>query len=216
MIQMEKLFNEETIAQVKQMLQPMTKDVNFKVFTKEGAPSVVETVQLMTEFGENFDHINVDFLSIEEHTDIAEQYNVSLVPTIVALDSDNKDRGVRFVGVPLGHEINSLLATTLELGQEAPALPQDVIEKIKAIDKPTNIKVFVTLGCPHCPGAVHKAHQMAMLNDNIEAEMVEAQTFNELSMKHNVSSVPHIVINDGKSFVGNQPIETFINESNQA
>ena len=57
---------------------------------------------------------------------------------------------------------------------------------------------------------------MAMLNDNIEAEMVEAQTFNELSMKHNVSSVPHIVINDGKSFVGNQPIETFINESNQA
>lgn len=213
---MEKLFNEEIIGQIKEMLQPMTKEVNFIVFSKEGAPTVAETVQLMNEYQEISELIKVEIVDIDENEDLAKQYNVSLTPTIVALDSERKDRGVRFVGVPLGHEINSLLATTLELGQEESSLPLDVQEKIKGIDQPTNIKVFVTLGCPHCPGAVHKAHQMAMLNDNIQAEMVEAQTFAELSAKHQVSSVPHIVINDDHSFVGNQPIEVFVDEASHA
>ncbi|MDA3846725.1 MAG: thioredoxin family protein [Vallitaleaceae bacterium] len=35
-----------------------------------------------------------------------------------------------------------------------------------------------------------------MLNKNVNAEMVEAQTFMELSQKHGVSGVPKIVIND--------------------
>ena len=34
----------------------------------------------------------------------------------------------------------------------------DVIKRIKA-DKPTDIKVFITLSCPHCPGAVQTAHR---------------------------------------------------------
>ena len=116
----------------------------------------------------------------------------------------------------MGHEMNYLLSLTLEIGQKASSRPMDIQEKIKAIDKPTNIKVFITLGCPHCPGAVHKAHQMAMLNENIQAEMVEAQTFNALSTKYGVSGVPHIVINDSHSFVGNQPIEVFVDEASNA
>lgn len=213
---MEKLFNEETIGQIKEMLKPMTKAVNFKVFTTDAMPTVAETIQLMNEYAEISEFINVEILDLEENEELGKEYNVSVVPTIVALDSDMKDRGVRFLGVPLGHEINSLLATTLDLGQEESTLPIDVQKKIKAIDKPTTIKVFVTLGCPHCPGAVHKAHQMAMLNDNIQAEMVEAQTFQDQSVKYGVSSVPHIVINDSHSFVGNQPIEAFIDEASHA
>ena len=85
-----------------------------------------------------------------------------------------------------------------------------------AITEPTNIKVFVTLGCPHCPGAVNKAHLLALMNPNIVGEMVEAQTFSELSNRFNVSSVPHIVINDKHSFVGNQPLESFLDEIQRA
>lgn len=51
-----------------------------------------------------------------------------------------------------------------------------------------------------------------MENSNIEAEMVEAATFPELSRRFNVSSVPKIVINDEYEIVGNQPIEYFLME----
>ncbi len=42
--------------------------------------------------------------------------------------------------------------------------------------------------------------------------MIEAQTFYDLSDEYNVSSVPKIVINDIYEFVGNQPLEVFLEE----
>ena len=71
--------------------------------------------------------------------------------------------------------------------------------------------MFVTLSCPHCPGAVAKAHQLAMLNEHVQGEMIEANTFQELSTKYNVSGVPKIVINDSIELLGDQPMEEFLN-----
>jgi len=45
------------------------------------------------------------------------------------------------------------------------------------------------------------AHQLAMESPMVQAEMVEATEFRELSMRHNVSGVPQTTINDGKAHV---------------
>ncbi|MFA7417478.1 MAG: thioredoxin family protein, partial [Acholeplasma sp.] len=65
---------------------------------------------------------------------------------------------------------------------------------------------------PHCPGAVSNAFRLAMSNPKITADAYEAQTFGEISVKYNVSSVPKIIINDKYEFLGNQPIEAFLKE----
>ena len=106
--------------------------------------------------------------------------------------------------------INSLLTALLEVSNADNHLPKEIEDRIKKLEKPANIKVFVTTACPHCPGAVQKAHQIAQLNKNVVGEMVEVQTFNEMAMKYNVSSVPKIVINDTEELVGNQPMEEFL------
>lgn len=41
--------------------------------------------------------------------------------------------------------------------------------------------------------------------------MVESSTFQHLAIKHNVSSVPKIVINDDIEFVGSLPAAEFLN-----
>lgn len=41
------------------------------------------------------------------------------------------------------------------------------------------------------------AHMLAMENPLVEAEMVEAMEFPSLADRHQVSGVPHTVINDG-------------------
>jgi glutaredoxin-like protein len=133
-----------------------------------------------------------------------------MVPSIVLLDSEKKYHGVKFNGIPAGHEINSFIPAIIEVSGNASELPAELEARIKNIDKPVNIKVFVTLSCPHCPGAVQKAHKMALINPLIEAEMIEAETFEELSMKHNVSGVPKIVFNDQVDLLGNQPIQEFL------
>jgi len=45
------------------------------------------------------------------------------------------------------------------------------------------------------------AHQMAMENPFIQAEMIEANEFYDLSLRYNVSSVPQTNINDGKGVI---------------
>ena len=104
----------------------------------------------------------------------------------------------------------------LEVSGNASEVPENLQKRIESITKPVNIKVFITLSCPHCAGAVQKAHKLALLNKNIEAEMIEAQTFSEISDKFNVSSVPKIVINDQYELIGNQPIEAFLKEIERA
>jgi glutaredoxin-like protein len=207
------LLNEQLQGQLKEVFGSMKNEITLAVFTKEGdCYSCDETVAFMKEIEGLSDKINLETYDLEKDSERAGEYNVVMAPSIVILDSDKKYRGVKFNGIPAGHEINSFIPGILEVSGAGEALPEELLSQVKALSKPVNIKVFVTLSCPHCAGAVQKAHKLALESDLIDAEMVEAQTFDELSNKFNVSSVPKIVINDQYEFVGNQPLEIFLEE----
>ncbi len=207
---MKKMFDEATVAQVKELLAAMVDEVTIRLFVTDDfdEPSQV-TQQLFEELVELNDKIKFESLPYGENEALAKSYDFDKAPAFVLLDDKQTDVRVRFKGVPLGYEINSLLTGLLEVSHASNHLPAETVERIKALTKPANIKVFVTTQCPHCPGAVQKAHQIAQLNENIVGEMVEVHTFTELASEYQVSSVPKIVIND-QEFVGNQPIEEFI------
>jgi len=209
---MQKMMNEEVQNQLKQIFNDMKNDVTMVLFTQEGeCYSCEETKGLLEEVTELSDKIHLELKDINTDLDDVKKYNIEMVPSFVILDSNKEYHGVKFNGIPAGHEINSFIPALLEMsGAVNEEIPADFLERIAKIDKPVNIKVFVTLSCPHCPGAVQKAHKLAMLNKNIEGEMIEAQTFMELSNNFNVSGVPKIVINDTLELVGNQPIDQFL------
>lgn len=207
------LLNEQLQGQLKEVFGSMKNEITLAVFTKEGeCYSCEETVSFMKEIEALSDKISVETYDLEKDSERADEYNVVMAPSIVLLDSEKKYRGVKFNGIPAGHEINSFIPGILEVSGAGEALPEELLSQVNALSKPVNIKVFVTLSCPHCAGAVQKAHKLALESDYIDAEMVEAQTFDELSNKFNVSSVPKIVINDQYEFVGNQPLEVFLEE----
>jgi alkyl hydroperoxide reductase subunit AhpF len=87
-----------------------------------------------------------------------------MVPAVVMLDQDGNDTNIRFFGIPGGYEINSFLGALLEVSGERQELPADILKRIQKIDKDIHIQVFVTLSCPHCPGAVITAHRLALEN----------------------------------------------------
>ncbi len=208
---MEKLLNEEISKQITEVFKDMNKDVTLALFTsEEPCQTCAETKSLLDELNETSEKLHIKQYDIKEDSKLAKEYNVTLTPTIVVLDEDLKDNGIQFVGIPAGHEINSLIGTVLEVSGYNSEMPQEFMDRINKIDKPVDIKVFVTLGCPHCPGAVSKGHKLALENPNVKAQMIEANTFNELSNKYNVSGVPKIVINEEYEIVGNQPFETFL------
>jgi glutaredoxin-like protein len=208
-----KMFNEELRGQLKEVFNDLAGDVTIALFTKEGeCYSCEETTGYMEEIEELSDLIHLKKYDLDKDSELAKEYNVTMVPSIVLLNKDGKYEGVKFNGIPAGHEINSFIPALLEVSGRNSELPKDLEERIRKIDKPTNIKVFVTLSCPHCAGAVQKAHKMALMNPFIDAEMVEAETFFDLSNKFNVSGVPKIVINEKHELLGNQPIQAFLAE----
>lgn len=208
---MEPILNKEIQSQITQILLPMKEKIHIKLFTqKEGCESCAETVQLMQEMAGLNNLIQLSLLDFDHDSIEAKQYKIEMVPSFVILDKDDQYKGVKFNGIPAGHEINSMISALLEMSGVHDEIPDEFIQRIAKIDKPVNIKVFVTLSCPHCPGAVQKAHKLAMLNKSIVGEMIEAQTFSKLSDKFNVSGVPKIVINDTIELIGNQPFETFL------
>lgn len=207
-----KMFNEEIQGQLREVFEELKGDVTIALFTKEGeCLTCEETKAYMQEVEELSDKLHLVEYDMEKNSDLAEKYNVQMVPSIVLLDSNKEYHGIKFNGIPAGHEINSFIPALLEVSGHVSEMPKELEERIMKIDKPMNIKVFVTLSCPHCPGAVQKAHKLALMNPMIDAEMIEAETFGELSMKHNVSGVPKIVINDQYDLLGNQPIQEFLN-----
>ena len=210
---MANLLNKEVSEQIKKALEPMKNNIKMVLFTKEGTCNTcTETKQLLTEMSGLNDKISVEFKDLNNDQADANKYGIDDVPTFVMLDDKDEYKGVKFQGIPAGHEINSFLSAIVYMSGLDFRMDQKLMDRISKIDKPVDIKVFVTLSCPHCPGAVSTAHSLAMLNDNVQASMIEAQTFNELSMKYKVSGVPKIVINDEFELLGNQPIDAFLTE----
>ncbi len=208
---MEKLLNKDLQKQVTELLQPMKDKITIVLFTKAtDCESCEPTKQIISEVAALNEKINVLNFDLDKDVEEAKKYNIEMAPSFIILDKDDQYKGVKFNGIPAGHEFNSFLSALVEMSSEISDVPADLAARIAKIDKPVNIKVFVTMSCPHCPGAVQKAHLLAMLNKNVEGEMIEAQTFYELSEKYNVSGVPKIIINDTIELVGNQPIETFL------
>jgi len=205
------LFNEEVKKQLKDIFEGLNKPVNMVLFTDEtDCETCKETTEFMKEMEELSEKMTLELYDVKKNHEQAKLYKVDKAPGIVLLDENKKDFGVVFSGIPAGHEINSFISGIMELSGSGETLPQEVKTQLAELDKPVKIKVFVTLACPHCSGAVSKAHKLAYENENIEAEMIECSTFPELASKYNVQGVPKIVFNETEELIGNQPFDQFI------
>jgi len=205
------LFTEQIKTQLKEILQKLQNKVTIAFFTQEfECDTCKEEHEFLDEFVALSDKLELKVYDFKKDKGLAEKYGVDKIPAMVILTADGKDNGIRFFGLPGGYEINSFISSLLEVSGQKHELNNELMKRIEKIKKDVRIQVFITLGCPHCPGAVSNAHHLAMLNDHVSADMVEAQTFNTESIKYSVSAVPKIIINEKHELVGNQPIEKYL------
>jgi len=155
-----------------------------------------ETKELLTELMAVSDKVELEIKNFYKDKNEVAKYKVDKIPATVILDSEGTDFGIKYYGIPSGYEFSSLLEDIIMLGSSQTQLSESVAEKIKAIEHPVHLQVFVTPTCPYCPRAVLTAHKFAYLNKNIKADMVEATEFPHLSNKYNVRGVPRTIINE--------------------
>jgi glutaredoxin-like protein len=213
----EKLLNSEIIEQLENAFEQMNEPVHILFFGKESdCEYCEETLQLIEEIVGLSEKLSLSIYNIDEDAALAQQYNVDKTPGIVIAGQDGDqvlDYGVRYAGIPSGHEFSSLINDVLLISGRDSNLSQETRDFLNTINKPILLQVYVTPTCPYCPSSVILAHQMALESPWVEAEMIEAMEFPELASRHNVSGVPQTTINDGAgTVVGAVPEQNLVAE----
>lgn len=213
----DKLLNETIIEQVKEVFQQLSQPVQILYFgRKTDCDYCDDTLQLAQEVVATSDKLGLSVYDLDDDAEIARQFHVDKAPGLVLAGQDGGkilDYGIRFAGVPAGHEFSSLIHDLILVSGRDSGLSQESRLFLSKLEKPVHLQVFVTPTCPYCPQAVVLAHQMALESPLVEAEMVEASEFPEPAYRFGVSGVPQTTINDGVgTLVGAAPEDYLVNE----
>lgn len=218
---MERLLNNDVVEQVKEAFQELQEPVTVLFFEDDSCEYCSDTRQLVKEVAELSDLIDLKEYDMNEDSELAEKFQVDKTPGLVIASADEKgeimDYGIRFAGIPSGHEFTTLIQDLLIVSARNPELTPETMEFLDQLDQTIHLQVFVTPTCPYCPQAVVLAHRLAFASDKIQAEMVETSEFMDLARKFQVSGVPDTSINHGAGkVVGAVPEENLIKEIQQA
>jgi len=198
---MERLLDDEIVKQLSEMFASLKHPVALLYFGNQtDCEYCPQTLQLLEEITALSDRLQLHKFDEDENPEELKKFNVDKVPGIVIAslkDDEIVDHGIRYAGIPAGHEFTSLIRDILMVSSGDSGLKQETRDYLATLEKPVFLQVFVTPTCPYCPQAVVLAHQMAFESPMVEAEMVEAMEFPMLANEFGVSGVPHTTINFG-------------------
>ncbi|MGL4818464.1 MAG: FAD-dependent oxidoreductase [Bacilli bacterium] len=202
-----KLLNDGLRTQMKGIFARMESNVTLVTVVDPTLGKSIEVRDLVLDIANLGERI--DAIVVEKGKDAAleAKINADKFPVVALLDGDGNYSGIKFHGVPGGHELNSFILAIYNLAGPGQALDEHIRTNIASIGKKRNVKVMVSLSCHYCPDVVAGAQRIAALNPNVEAEMVDIATFPELKTKFKVMSVPAMVIDDEQVVFGAKKID---------
>jgi glutaredoxin-like protein len=211
-----KLLHENDSSLIREIFNSKLKrEVRVLVFTAEkGCEHCKEAEQLMMEISAQSSKLEVEVLDIEQNKKLASELNIILTPATIIMS--NNGAKLYYFGLPGGHQLKCLVEDIVDASEGTTDLQPKIREKIKKIDQPVDIKIFVTPSCPYSPIVVRSAHRFAIENQKIRAQMIESMEFPELTEKYRVVGVPKTIINDSDQFDGTLNDELFAQKVSEA
>ena len=105
------------------------------------------------------------------------------------------DTGVRFAGVPLGHEFTSLVLALLQVGGHPSKEAADLLEQIKGLQGTFHFETYYSLSCHNCPDVVQALNLMSVLNPGITHTAIDGGVFQKEIEEREIMGVPTVFLN---------------------
>jgi alkyl hydroperoxide reductase subunit F len=145
-----------------------------------------------------------DKISTEYHD--GEGFSFSLV-------RNGEETGIRFRGIPNGHEFTSLLLAVLNADGRGRNLPDEtIVARIKALKGKVSLRTYVSLTCTNCPDVVQALNVMALLNPEVSSEMVDGGVCQDEVSQLNIQGVPAVYVNGESLHVGRGDLGILLQE----
>ena len=202
---------------VRDILAQLPRKVKLVYFTQElECQYCNETLRLLEEIKElGNGNIELEIYNFLNDKELSEKYKIDKIPATIVMNNE-KDYGIRLYGIPSGYEFSTLLEDIQMVAKGEPEVTEETKINIAKISQPLRLQAFITPTCPYCPSAVLLAHKLAMLNENIVADMVEATEFPQLSMRYQVQAVPRTMIGELDAIEGALPESHFVQKIMEA
>lgn len=187
------MLNNQIITQLKSVYQNLKG--NFQLaYSESKHEKQAELVNMLDELASTSDHIVARSSGVE-----------SDVPSF-ALLREEKECGIRFSGIPGGHEFTSLVLAVLNSDHKG-KLPDDaIIQRIQHLKGPINLKTYVSLSCENCPEIVQSLNIMSIFHPEFTHEMVDGGFFQNDIESLGIQGVPSVMdgdllVSSGKAYL---------------
>ncbi|MEO0316355.1 MAG: alkyl hydroperoxide reductase subunit [Pseudomonadota bacterium] len=127
-----------------------------------------------------------------------------------ALNRKGSEMGLRFAGIPMGHEFTSLVLALLQVGGHPPKASDDVLEQIRQLDGKFHFETYISLSCQNCPEVVQALNLMSVINPNITHVMIDGALFQDEVNARQIMAVPTIMLNGEKFGQGRMELEEIL------
>lgn len=203
------LIPEQHKAHVREELTSLQNPVRIIVFTQETECGFCrETRELAQEIAQLSEKISVEVYDLMKDAKTAAEYGIDKIPALVVIGKE--DYGIRYYGIPAGYEFGTLIKDLKMVSKGSTEISEKSRTRLASVTAPVHIQVFVTPTCPYCPMAVSLAHQFAIENPRVRADMIDVTEFPHLGQKYAVMGVPKVVINERVEFTGLLPEDQFL------
>ncbi len=152
-----------------------------------------------------------DIAATSPHISVEVRGEFSEIPQLNLL-VDGQANGIRFSGVPGGHEFTSLIMAILHSAKGGRQPDNGIIQRIKNLKGPISLRTFVSLSCTNCPEVVQALNLMASHHEHISHEMVDGSMNYAEVERLGLQGVPAVVAGDEIIHVGKADLASLLDE----
>ena len=200
----------DLLDKVKELFSKLQNEINITVFF--GSDN--NKNEKINEFIQSFSNLTpkVSLKLINEGKDdlLVNKMAVDLFPCISVTDKSYSITGIKFCGIPTGHEFNSFVYSICNIGGVYDENDSEILKRIEKIKEKTDLKILISLSCHLCPEVVISSQKIAALNSNVSAAMIDISMFPKLRKEYKIMSVPALVVNEKLKAFGTQSVESIL------
>lgn len=201
----EAFITPEMRAQLKELFGKFSSKITVKALLDK-SPLASQMEGFLNELSGISDHVECLVSRESDQTAPSET-----LPALCVLRADGTESGIRFYGIPGGHEFNSFVIGLYNAAGPGQAITKEEEERIGNIKKPIDIKVAVSLSCTMCPTTVMSAGRIAAENEMVKAWTYDLALYPELKERYQIMSVPCMIINQERVEFGKKSVEDLLN-----
>jgi alkyl hydroperoxide reductase subunit AhpF len=198
---------------IREEIKKLIKPVTLKIFTS--SKNLQESVKMM-ETMDIYQKASNEMLKIEEYkvetnSDLVKKYDIQQAPTILMTNTQDQVI-IRYLAVPTAAKIQPFVQALMVL-TGTPNYYENVIKENLNKINPTVIKVLITDYCAYCSTIVSICSQFALASEGkLRTIIIDIMAHPDISEQYNVTTVPTLIVNEDKKFVGDITAEELLNE----